>query len=71
MLVSGGQMAAYRLYAIDGAGNFSAAEWIEAEDDESAVENARILCRGSRCELWKGPRFVATIETGRPSGSAR
>jgi len=55
-------MAAYRLYELDGAGRFSAAEWIEADDDASAAETARAFGKTCRCELWRGPKFVATID---------
>jgi hypothetical protein len=34
-------MPAYRLYDLDGAGKFSAAEWIDADDDASAADAAR------------------------------
>jgi hypothetical protein len=54
-------MPAYRLYDLDGAGRFSAAEWIEADDDASAADAARVLGKTCRCELWHGPKFVATI----------
>ena len=59
-------MAAYRLYHIDGGGRFSAAEWIEADGDESAIEAARAVSRSLACELWQGRRFVARVETGEP-----
>jgi DNA-binding transcriptional regulator/RsmH inhibitor MraZ len=55
-------MAAYRLYERDGAGRFSAAEWIEADDDASATEAARALGKTCRCELWRRDTFVATID---------
>ena len=58
----GGLMPAYRLYDLDGSGRFSAAEWIEAEDDDSAVEAARALRKNCRCEVWRGPKFIATVQ---------
>jgi len=54
-------VSTYRLYELDGAGKFSAAEWIEAADDAAATEAARALQKTCRCELWHGPAFVTTI----------
>lgn len=55
-------MPAYRLYDLDGAGKFSVAEWIEAEDDAAAIESARALRKTCRCELWRGPKFIAALD---------
>ena len=55
-------MVAYRLYHIDGAGKFSAAEWIEADGDESALEAARQLNKSIACELWERGRLVGRVE---------
>ncbi len=60
-------MSAYRLYHIDGGGRFSAAEWIEAEDDAAAIEAARAVNKSIAGELWQGQRFVARVDSG-PSG---
>lgn len=46
----------YRLYRLDGAGRISAAEWIEAADDEDACAKARQFC--GRFELWERNRLV-------------
>ena len=62
-------MPGYRLYELDGAGKFSAAEWIEAEGDSDALEAAHALEKSCRCELWHGPRFVATLHR-RPAAAA-
>ena len=59
-------MTAYRLYHIDGAGRFSAAEWIDAADDEAAVDAARALNKSIACELWQGQRFVGRVEVRTP-----
>ena len=59
-------MAAYRLYHIDGGGRFSAAEWIDADCDDSAIDAARAVSRSLACELWQGRRFVARVDTGAP-----
>ena len=60
-------MRAYRLYRIDGAGKFWAADWIEADGDEQAVIAARELKRRSRCEVWQGSRLVARLDVDPPS----
>lgn len=59
-------MTAYRVYHVDGGGHFSAAEWIEAVDDEAAIEAARALNKSIACELWQGQRFIGRIESRRP-----
>ena len=56
-------LATYRLYRLDGAGRISAAEWIEAADDEQARLRARGQSSG-RYELWERNRLVHR-ETGR------
>ena len=63
-------MSAYRLYYIDGGGRFSAAEWIEAPDDEAAIEAARALNNSIACELWQGQRFVGRVEGPPPDGNS-
>jgi hypothetical protein len=55
-------VAAYRLYHIDGAGSFAAAEWVEAEDDAAAVRAAHAMKKSVACELWQGSRLIARIE---------
>lgn len=54
-------MAQYRLYRLDGAGNISAAEWIEAKGDDEAVRAARGRALGTRAEIWDRDRLVARI----------
>ena len=55
-------MADYRLYCLDGAGKVSSAEWIRAENDEAAIEQAGALHPGENCELWSGARLVARLD---------
>ena len=50
-------LATYRLYRLDGAGRISAAEWIDAADDEDARAKARDQSPG-RFELWERNRLV-------------
>jgi len=57
---------AYRLYRLDGAGRFSAAEWIKAEDDSGALAAARAIDRSGPCELWQGNRLIARIDIDLP-----
>ena len=59
-------MPAYRLYYLDGAGKFTAAEWIQADGDESAVDAAHALNKSVKCELWQGRRLVARIAAADP-----
>ena len=64
---SGGRMAAYRLYCLDGAGHIGLADWIEADTDEAAIAGARELRPDAhRCEIWLKDRLVAKLsELGR------
>ena len=56
-------MPAYRVYCLDGAGKVWAAEWIEAEDDASAMEIAQGMNRAVKCEVWQGQRLVGRVDT--------
>jgi hypothetical protein len=52
----------YRLYCLDGMGKVASAEWIEAEDDETAIEAAREMRGGRACELWQNSRLVIRLD---------
>ena len=54
-------MAEYRLYLLDGAGQFASAEWIVAESDGEAVSIARSLRKSVKAEVWQGARLVAEV----------
>jgi hypothetical protein len=54
-------VAGYRLYGLDGVDKVASGEWIEAEDDETAIEVAKTMMDGHDCELWQGRRLVARI----------
>lgn len=54
-------MLAYRLYRIDGAGKIQQAEWLQAVDDDAAIEAARATCNGDRYELWQRQRLVTRL----------
>ena len=55
-------MATYRLYCLDGVEKVESAEWIEAGDDEAALEAAEGLRGGRTCELWQNSRLVARMD---------
>ena len=58
----GGPMAEYRVYRLDGSGQISRAEWIEADDDHTAVRKARELKDSCvTCEIWQRDRLVASF----------
>jgi hypothetical protein len=52
-------VTAYRVYKIDGSGGIMAADWIEARDDDAALEHARDQAGSGSFELWHGGRLVA------------
>ena len=54
-------MGTYRLYCLDGAGKVLSAEWIDAEDDNTAIEAAKDMVDGHTCELWARSRFVIRL----------
>jgi hypothetical protein len=55
-------VAGYRLYGLDGVDKVASGEWIEADDDETAIEIAKEKLDGTPYELWQGQRLVARIE---------
>ena len=57
----------YRVYSLDGSGNFLSAEWIDADSDESAITAVQSSKPGSKCEIWDGQRMVTKIEPARLS----
>jgi len=52
----------YRLYCLDGASKVASADWIDADDDEGAIEAARERHDGYECEVWQGRRLVARLD---------
>ena len=54
-------MTGYRLYCLDGANKVASAEWIDADDDEAAIEVAKRLMDGQDLEVWQGARLVARL----------
>jgi hypothetical protein len=64
-------MSEYRLYCLDGAGSISFADWIQADDDEGAVRQARELKSSAlKCEVWQGSRLVATLNANDLAGDS-
>lgn len=55
-------MAAYRLYRLDGAGKIATADWIHAEGDEEARQEAIKRLDGGQYELWDRNRLVARLD---------
>ena len=51
-------MEGYRLYRLDGAARVASAEWIEADDDDSAIEVAKGKMDGQAWELWQRSRLI-------------
>lgn len=56
------KVAGYRLYCLDGASKVASAEWIDADDDDAAIEAARERHDGYHCEVWQGRRLVARLD---------
>jgi hypothetical protein len=56
----------YRLYCLDGVGKVASAEWIQAVDDEAAIDIADRLRGGRVCELWQNHRFVTRLDSPTP-----
>ena len=50
----------YRLYRLDGAGSIVSADWIEADSDELALEQAQERAGERRFELWQQNRLVGS-----------
>lgn len=55
-------MSGYRLYCLDGVNKVASADWIEADDDEAAIEVAKNMMDGYECELWQGRRLVVRLD---------
>lgn len=57
-------MPPYRLYHVDGAGRIMSADWLDASDDEAAVDAARLIAGDGACEVWQQHRLVIRLERG-------
>jgi hypothetical protein len=59
------KVTGYRLYCLDGANKVASAEWIDADDDDDAIEIAKETHQGYQCEVWQGRRLVARLDLRR------
>lgn len=55
-------MPDYRLYCLDGVNKVASADWIEADDDDAAIEMAKERHDGYDWELWQGRRLVSRLD---------
>lgn len=52
----------YRLYSLDRRGGINLADWLDAPNDEVAIERARRMEQGAqKVEIWQRNRLVATL----------
>jgi hypothetical protein len=58
-------VSGYRLCCLDGAKKVASGEWIDADDDETAVEAAKQTLDGQECEVWKGTRLIGRLNLRR------
>jgi len=56
----GERLPTYRLYRLDGAGKITSAEWIEADSDDQAMDEARLRASDIEFEVWQNRRLVST-----------
>ena len=54
-------MAGYRLYCFDDAGRIASAEWLDARNDDEAIDLVRDKKIGLECEIWDHDRRVAAL----------
>jgi hypothetical protein len=54
-------MPTYRLYKLDEAGKFAAAEALEAPDDDEAMKTARTTGHAFACEVWLARRLIGRV----------
>jgi hypothetical protein len=54
-------MPTYRLYKLDEAGKFTAAEALEAQDDDEAMKSARAHGHAFACEVWLARRLIGRV----------
>ena len=57
-------MANFRLYRLDGAGKIGTAEWMEAEDENHALELARALNASTTIEIWNRNKLIGRVAPG-------
>ncbi len=57
-------LANFRLYRLDGAGKIGSAEWLEAEDENHALQLARELNAATAVEVWNRNKLVGRVQPG-------
>ena len=57
-------MTTYRAYHVDHSNHIRSAEWLEAPNDEAALEQAEELCEQGlpTIEVWQAARLVDQID---------
>jgi hypothetical protein len=55
-------MQTYRLYCFDGSGKITGAEWLQAANDEEAIEAAKGQENCIHLEVWGGDRLIAKVQ---------
>lgn len=59
-------LPSYRLYRLDGAGKIITADWLDADDDEDALRQARAQAAAGAYELWDRDRLLARFGESSP-----
>jgi hypothetical protein len=57
-------MANYRFYFLDDSEHIKNADYVECENDRSALEKARELCEAFHIDVWLGARRVGRVNKG-------
>lgn len=56
-------MPEYRIYCLDAEGRIDFAQWIEAANDEEAIQKARDLKPHARkCEVWLQSQLISKLD---------
>lgn len=55
-------LPSYRLFKLDPtSGQRQPGEWLDAADDDSALQQAKQVAKTAKCELWLSDRLVGVI----------
>ena len=55
----------YRIYSFDTERRQVSADFVNAINDEEAIDKTQSAGFGSKCEIWDGKRLVAQLESER------
>lgn len=58
----------YRVYVLDRQGKIRKAQWVHCDFLDQAIVQVSTETPEITCEIWDGPRLLATVE---PQASAR